>query len=70
MDRKSVASSNISSIGYDDKRLILEVEFVWGAIYQYSNIPGEVASDLMCANSKGRYFNDHIRGRYLFRRVQ
>ncbi len=38
MDRTSVTSSNIRSIGYDPRSKILEVEFTSGDIYQYFNI--------------------------------
>ena len=39
MDRQSVRSSNISSIGYDENNRILEIEFRHGGIYQYLNVP-------------------------------
>ena len=39
MDRYSVASSNISAVGYDEQSETLEVEFLNGSIYQYYNVP-------------------------------
>jgi len=35
MNRQTVSSSNIHSIGYDVKFQILEIEFQDGGIYQY-----------------------------------
>ncbi len=39
MDRIQVRSSNIRSIGYDQNRQILEVEFLKGGVYQYFDVP-------------------------------
>ena len=64
MDRIPVASSNISSVGYDPTSSILEVEFNSGSIYQYLNVPQSEYEGLMNAGSKGRYLNRNIKGRY------
>jgi len=64
MDRIPVASSNISSVGYDPTSSILEVEFNSGSIYQYLNVPQTEYEGLMNAGSKGRYINRNIKGRY------
>ena len=42
MIRKSVTSSDIRSIGYDDETRILEIEFHSGGIYQYYSVPRAV----------------------------
>ena len=39
MDRIQVRSSNIRSIGYDQKTQTLEVEFLKGGVYQYFDVP-------------------------------
>ena len=64
MDRIPVASSNISSVGYDPTSSILEVEFNSGSIYQYLNVPQTEYEGLMNAGSKGRYLNRNIKGCY------
>ncbi|WP_330925257.1 KTSC domain-containing protein [Candidatus Sororendozoicomonas aggregata] len=69
MDRQSVASSNIRSIGYDSGTLTLEVAFTSGGIYQYFNVPESQYQRLMAAYSKGTCFADHIKNRYRFRKV-
>jgi hypothetical protein len=48
-------------VGYDDEQRVLEIEFTNGAVYQYSDVPPEVYSGLMAAESHGRYFNQHVR---------
>ena len=39
MDRKHVNSSDLKSVGYDEKSQILEIEFNNGGVYIYSKMP-------------------------------
>lgn len=64
MNRISIKSSNIHSIGYDEKSRILEIEFHSGGIYQYLNIEEEVYDKLMSASSKGGFFHRFIKDKY------
>ncbi len=57
MERQSVRSSNIASIGYDEINEILEIVFLSGGIYQYLDVPVYVYEELMDADSHGKYFN-------------
>lgn len=61
MERISVQSSNLKSIGYDAGTDTLETEFKNGDIYQYTRVPEHVYASLMSANSKGSYFARAIR---------
>ena len=69
MDRQSVSSSNLRSIGYDADTQTLEVEFHNGSIYQYDDVPEKVHRGLMQAASKGSYLNQHIRHQYHYQRI-
>ena len=69
MERYTVASSNISSIGYDAGTETLEVEFLSGAIYQYYNVPQNMYDQLMQAVSKERFLNTSIKNAYPYSRV-
>ncbi len=69
MKRKSVNSSNLSSIGYDSENEILEIEFNHGGIYQYFDVPEEVYEELMSANSHGQYFAANIRNDYEYQKL-
>lgn len=69
MERKSVVSSNINSIGYDSNNLVLEVEFHSGFIYNYFDVPQTIYDGLMLAASKGQYLNSNIKGNYRYARV-
>ena len=64
MERESVDSSALASVGYD--RDVLEVEFGNGSVYQYVGVPIRVYEALMMAQSHGRFFNEHIRDRYQY----
>ncbi|MHB0999362.1 MAG: KTSC domain-containing protein [Armatimonadota bacterium] len=70
MDRDSVKSSNIKSIGYDATMRILEVEFHSGSIYQYSNVPSSIHVALMSASSCGRYFQQNVRNCFKYKQVK
>lgn len=64
MNRQSVDSSNLASIGYDAENEILEVEFKHGGVYQYFDVPENVYEELMKADSHGVYFSANIRNDY------
>lgn len=70
MNRETVRSSNLRSIGYDPATLRLEVEFQSGSVYEYSGVPLAVAAGLRAAASKGAYFHTHIRDSYSSRQVR
>lgn len=69
MDRQTVDSSNLKSIGYDPEMQILEVEFQSGAVYQYMDVPTHVYDSLMAASSHGQYFSANIRNNYAYSKL-
>lgn len=64
MERSHVVSSTLASVGYDPDSQTLEVEFRLGGVYQYKDVPPEIADGLISAPSKGHYFNEHIKNSY------
>ena len=70
MDRISVSSSNIRSIGYEASSLTLEVEFKSGSVYQYMGVPKNEYEALVNAASIGRHLNSNIKGRYRYVEVR
>lgn len=64
MRRRPVSSSAISSVGYDPKGKVLELEFASGGVYDYYEVPRKVYAALLVAESKGRFIAEEIRGRY------
>ena len=69
MQKYGVASSNISSVGYDSETETLEVEFWSGSIYQYYNVPERVYEELMKSSSKGKFLHFQIKNAYPYSRV-
>lgn len=69
MKRRAVESSALRSVGYDAELAVLEVEFTSGEIYRYHAVPPSAHRSLLQAESKGRYFVEHIRDVYPTARV-
>ena len=67
MKKTGVESSVIGAVGHTR---VLEIEFASGRIYQYFDVPEEIHRDLLASDSKGRYFNSHIRGRYDYQEIE
>lgn len=69
MQRKAVVSSNLRSVGYDEIRRVLEIEFNSHTIYQYFGVPVGEYRGLMSAASHGQYFHAHIKDAYPYEQV-
>lgn len=69
MKRKPVSSSNIVSVGYDDKKLTLEVEFSGGGVYTYSGVPKKTYDGLMKAESVGSFFHKNVKTQFAAKKV-
>ena len=64
MDHQSVSSSNLSSVGYDDRTETLEVQFQNGSIFQYHGVSAETHKQLMQAGSVGGFFSSNIKNTF------
>lgn len=64
MNRTPVKSSQIASIGHDPATNTLAIEFNGGKVYHYEGVPAEAHADLMAAESVGKHFGAHIRGKF------
>jgi hypothetical protein len=69
MDRQSVESSSLRSVGYDPQTETLEIEFHNGRVYQYFEVPLVVYQELLQAESLGRYFQFNLRDAYRYQRM-
>ncbi len=66
MKRFPVESSNIRSIGYDNNRQTLEIEFYSGAVFQYFDVSEEIYQAVISSESVGRYFHENIKSNYSY----
>jgi lysyl-tRNA synthetase class 2 len=64
-----VNSTAIREIAYDPERAKLMVRFISGEHYVYVGVPGEVHRSFVHAESKGRFFQNEIRDRYPYNRL-
>jgi hypothetical protein len=68
MERISVSSSNLVSVGYDEDSSTLEVEFNSGT-YQYYDVPLYIYEELMAAGSLGSYLHQNVKNTYSYSQV-
>ena len=69
MQRKPVVSRNIRTIGYEESTQTLEIEFLNSIIFQYYNVPQIIYSEMMKAESKGKFLHFYIENAYPYSRV-
>ena len=66
----TVESTTLATVAYDESRKLLQLEFCSQAAYLYFGVPSAVHQALLGAPSKGKYFNQTIRGRFPYRLVR
>jgi KTSC domain len=69
MQRTLFTSNAIAGAGYDSETLRLDIEFRDGAAYRYNGVPSAIWAKLLQSESKGRYLNAEIRGRFECARI-
>jgi hypothetical protein len=70
MPRQTVDSTALGSVDYDSRSEVLDIGLTTGRTYRYFDVPSNVYEALMAADSKGRFYNDHIRDVYLCKRLR
>src|SRR4051812_15006605 len=68
--RQPVDSSAVAAVGYSKRLHALEIEFRDGLIYRYTDVPLNVYHDLIAADSKARFYNLNVKGKYHCLRVR
>jgi hypothetical protein len=69
MVRVDLQSTSLNAATYQEQRAILELEFQSGAVYRYLGVPEPIYRELLNAESKGRYFNQRIRNRFPYAKI-
>ncbi|MCC7206843.1 MAG: KTSC domain-containing protein [Anaerolineae bacterium] len=67
MEQHPVESTVIEAIGYSR---VLEIHFESGRIYQYYDVPDDIFDAMLNAPSKGKFFNQNIRGKFRYREIE
>lgn len=68
-DRVSLHSTTLASAGYDAGPRTLQLDFRDGSRYVYSGVAPDLYHELLTADSKGCFFNRHIRGHFPYAKV-
>lgn len=64
MEMIRVNSTAIIAIGYDQVTQRMKIAFHQGRTYDFCRVPAHVFKGLLESNSKGAYYNNHIKDRY------
>jgi hypothetical protein len=67
-DRTAIVSSLLASMRYSSQAT-LDLEFRSGCVYRYFTVPRAIAEALHVADSKGAYFNRHLKDRFPYQRL-
>jgi hypothetical protein len=70
LERMPGQSSDLASVGSDERRRLLGIEFHSGGIYRYLDEPKETYDALLAAGSRGRFFASGICSRFNYERVK
>jgi hypothetical protein len=70
MDRIPVDSTILAWVRYLPDLRLLEVGLRTGKDYEYFDVPAQTYSGLLVSDSKGRYYNLHIRNEFRFRQIK
>ena len=62
MNRITVTSSNVDSVGYDLNTQTLEVGFKNGYVYQYFDVPEPIYQQMINTDSAGKFLINNIKG--------
>ena len=63
-------SSALAWVRYLPEQRVLQVGLRTGRDYDYFDVPPESYSELLAAESKGRYYNHHIRNEFEFNEIR
>jgi KTSC domain len=69
MNLVQVKSTRIVAIGYDEQTRTMRVLFPEDKLYEYVNVAASVHGALMKSESKGSFFQEHIVGKFKYRKV-
>ena len=61
-----VKSSNIISVGHDGTNLYVNYK---SGTYKYENVDKTIYESLLTSDSKGKFMNENIKGKYSYTRI-
>jgi hypothetical protein len=70
LERISVDSTLLDWVCYLPDLRTLQVGLRTGKDYEYSDVPASMYAGLLAAESKGRFFNHHIRNNFAYQPIK
>lgn len=70
IERQPVVSSDLASVGYDAATQTLEIEFKATGVYRYFSVPQDLFNQLLATPSPGKFFLQHIKGKFAWEKAQ
>jgi hypothetical protein len=70
VERQTVKSRILRSVGYDEPAKTMEIEFQNGLLYLFSDVPPKVHKELMRSPEIGKYFTDKVRTKFRSKLVE
>ena len=70
MEIKFWESSTVKLTEYDIETQTLTVEFKNGNVYEYYKVAEETRTQLLNADSIGKYLNAHIKGKFDYKQIK
>lgn len=68
-EMKKVDSTNVDAIGYMHTTQTLRVKFTNGDVYEYAQVPADIAEGLQTARSPGGFLAAHIKGSFKYKKL-
>ena len=62
-------SSVVAALRYNAEKMILQVVYMSGKVYEYKSVPKKIYEAMRHSSSKGIYLNKYIKGKYEFEKV-
>ncbi len=69
-EMKSVSSSNVSEVGYNEETQEVYVRFLNGSLYIYKGVPKHEYEGLLNAPSVGSYLHRNFKNVYPYERIE
>ena len=70
VERVELDSTALAWVRYMSEQRVLQVGLRTGRNYDYFDVPPQVYSELLAAESKGRYYNHHIRNDFPYNEMR
>lgn len=69
MEYVPVTSSNVAALAYSNETQTLGVKFLNGSEYHYQNVPSDVYTNMLSAESVGKFLHQNVKGIYPYQKV-